>query len=104
MAYSIDDLTADCYEGTTVLINKLGIKDEQQLEENEAFITLVKSAELETCPLNMNFDFEHFKAVHKYLFKDLYEWAGSVRTVNFSKENTLFCPADEIEKIREKLV
>lgn len=103
MPYSIDASSADCYEGTTVLINKLGIKDEKQLEENESFITLVKSAELETHPLSMSFDFDHYKAVHKYLFEDLYDWAGTVRTINFSKKNTVFCPANEIERIGTSL-
>lgn len=28
MGYSIDPISADCYEGTTCLINKLGITDE----------------------------------------------------------------------------
>ena len=33
MAYSIDPISADCYEGTTCLINKFGIKDEKKLSQ-----------------------------------------------------------------------
>lgn len=36
MGYSIDAITADCYEGTTCLINKFGIKDDKQLSLIEA--------------------------------------------------------------------
>ena len=36
MAYSIDSTAADCYPGTTCLINKLGIQDETILAEKEA--------------------------------------------------------------------
>lgn len=34
MSYEINTLTADCYEGTTCLINKFGIINEKQLEKN----------------------------------------------------------------------
>lgn len=36
------------------------------------------------------FDFVHLKAIHKYIFQDIYEWAGRVRTVEIGKGN-LFC-------------
>ena len=36
MSYEINTLTADCYEGTTCLINKFGITNEKQLEKIEA--------------------------------------------------------------------
>ena len=35
MGYSIDPISADCYEGTTCLINKFGIKDEKKLSQME---------------------------------------------------------------------
>ena len=34
---------------------------------------------------------KHLKAIHKYIFQDLYEWAGKERTVEIGKGN-LFCP------------
>ncbi len=51
MAYSIDATSKDCYEGTTVLINKLGIRDEEQLKRNEALLYGIKSSELMIQPL-----------------------------------------------------
>jgi len=36
------------------------------------------------------------KAIHKYLFGDIYEWAGKTRNVNISKGNQ-FCPFQNIE-------
>ena len=47
MAYSIDALTEDCYPGTTCLINKLGIQDEEKLAETEAAIVLGKASLLD---------------------------------------------------------
>lgn len=99
MGYSINSSTDNCYEGTTCLINKFGIRDEEKLEKVEAQITFAKSSSLEREPLNKNFDFEHYKAIHQYLFEDLYEWAGQIRTVNLSKKGTQFADADEIERI-----
>lgn len=101
MAYSIDSSTEDCYEGTTCLINKLGIRDEKLLEETEGAYTLGKASLLELQPLEGSFDFAHYKRIHYFLFCDLYEWAGKVRTVNLSKKGTAFVPADEIEQCAE---
>lgn len=42
------------------------------------------------------FDFEHLKRIHKYLFGDIYDWAGKVRPVNISKGNQ-FCRVEFIE-------
>ena len=98
MAYSIDPLTADCYPGTAVLINKLGIRNDSELAEAEAEIVSVRIAEWSRVPLVATFDFEHYKAVHRYLFGDLYDWAGQVRTVNLAKKGTLFCSAEKIEE------
>lgn len=99
MGYSIDVITADCYEGTTCLINKLGIKDDKKLSLIEGQITFAKGSELERKPIEGKFDFEHYKAIHKYLFDEIYEWAGKIRNVNISKKGTSFVKANEIEQL-----
>ena len=99
MGYDINTLTDGCYEGTTCLINKFDIRDSEKLGSVESQITLAKISMLHQKPLKGNFDFEHYKAIHRFLFGDLYEWAVTVRTVNMSKKGTLFAQADEIETI-----
>ena len=103
MAYSLEPLSDDCYPGTAVLVNKLGIGDGQKLAQVEADITKLRIAQWEICPLVDTFDFENYKAVHRYLFGDLYDWAGQVRTMNLAKKGTHFCPAEKIEE-RGKLI
>ena len=98
MPYSIDPLTADCYEGTACLINKFNIRDSSQLAEIEARISFAKASELEQHPLPGAFDFEHYKAIHRFLFEDIYVWAGQIRTVDMSKKGTSFTKVSEIEK------
>ena len=102
MSYSIDPLTADCYPGTSCLINKLDIRDEKTLGEYEAMVTTAKTAILEQTPLRGNFDFPHYKAIHRFLFEDLYAWAGQIRTVDMSKKTTVFAKADEIETLGDR--
>lgn len=97
MGYSIDPISANCYPGTTILINKFDIRDEEKLNEIESVISSARYAEWLNTPLSSAFDFDHYKAIHRFLFSDLYEWAGEVRTVNISKKGTHFTPAESIE-------
>jgi cell filamentation protein len=71
------------HPGTNVLKNLRGLIDPEQLSRFEA-------AELIEKPLPGRFDIEHLKAVHRYIFQDVNEWAGQFRTVNLSKEGHLF--------------
>ncbi len=97
MAYSIDSTTDGCYPGTTCLVNKLGIQDELALAETEAAVVLGKASLLDQQPIPGVFDFDHYKRIHQFLFCDLYDWAGQIRTINLSKKGTAFVPAAEIE-------
>jgi cell filamentation protein len=97
MSYSLNASPDNCYDGTTCLINKLGIRDEQVLAETEAAYTLAKASYLDQHPITGQFDLNHYCAIHRFLFSDLYDWAGKLRTVNLSKMGTSFVPATEIE-------
>ncbi len=96
MSYSIDPLTQNCYEGTTCLINKLNIRDAEKLAQVEAGITFAKAVSLEKNPIKGNFDLEHYCAIHRYLFEDIYEWAGKLREVEMSKKGTSFAKAETL--------
>ena len=103
MGYSIDPISADCYEGTTCLINKFGIKDEKKLSQMETLITTAKCQELEISPIVGDFGFDHYKAIHKYIFEDLYDWAGKVRTASISKKGTVFTSPESIEPLADRI-
>lgn len=98
MAYSIDSSSDSCYEGTTCLINKLDIRDEALLSQTESAYTLAKASYLELHPLSGNFDLAHYRDIHRFLFSDLYEWAGELRQIDLSKKGTSFVLAAEIEQ------
>lgn len=101
MSYSIETLTSDCYEGTTCLINKFNIKDEKILKDLETTVTFGKITEYTLNPLFNTFDVNHYKAIHKYLFENIYDWAGEYRNVDMSKKGTNFANADNINDLME---
>lgn len=94
--YSYEGNELYCYRGTDTLINKLDIRDEKELFEVERELVSLRTLELELNPVRGNLDFEHLKKIHEYLFQDLYEWAGEIRTVNIAKNN-LFCLTQYID-------
>ncbi len=61
------------YENSTVLVNKLDLRDQDELDAFEAEISNTRSGE----PLpEGELDFSHYCAVHHHLFQDVYTWAG----------------------------
>ncbi len=85
------------YPGTDVLRNIPDIRDPRLMAAFEANATAARLAELDAAPLQGRFDDAHFKAIHKYIFQDLYSWAGEFRTVNISKGGHLFGVATFVE-------
>ena len=75
------------YPGTSVLRNRLGIRDAAELDRVER--QLVRERILEVAPAG-DFDLRHLKAIHRHLFQDVYEWAGQLRTVEISKGGSQF--------------
>jgi fido (protein-threonine AMPylation protein) len=73
-----------------VLKNRLGIADAATLEQTEADFAAARSRELSQTPLKGRFDLAHLGAIHRYLFGDVYEWAGQLRTVDIGKGSQLF--------------
>lgn len=68
------------YPGTDVLRNKLGIRDRELLTVAEESRTMFRAAQLARSPIEGDFDYRHFRAIHAYPFQDVYEWAGEERT------------------------
>ena len=85
-----------CYENSNVLRNKLGINDAEALHVAEREIVAVRVLEAKRTPIRGKLDFKHLCDIHRYLFGDLFVWAGKLRTVNISKGNP-FCNADVLD-------
>src|SRR4051812_4181722 len=88
------------YENSTVLINKLGLQAQADLDAFEAEISNARADE----PLpDGSLDFTHYKAVHHHLFQDVYQWAGKARKVRMSKGGNPFCFPENIQAQADKL-
>ncbi len=87
-----------CYPGTEVLKNKLDIRNQDKLADIERQLTMLRLEELIIHPVSGNFDLMHMQRIHKYIFQDIYDWAGRLRTVNIAKGN-MFC---DVRFIREQ--
>ena len=77
------------------LQNKLGLTDELELAREEERISKQKALAmydtglLDTFPVGT---FAGLAMIHKYLFEDIYEFSGQMRTVNIAKGNFRFAP------------
>ena len=91
-----------CYPDSEVLKNKLNITDKNELFEAEKELTAIRLKELQDKPIKGNFDFKHLKAIHKYIFQDIYDWAGEIRTVDIAKGN-MFCKVQFIHIQAEEI-
>lgn len=78
------------YPGPDVLRNILGIRDLEQLDAFEANATAARLIELDAAPVAGRLDVAHLKAIHRYIFQDVYHCAGEFRTVNISQGGHLF--------------
>lgn len=63
----------------------------------EREISSAKNFMITDNPIKGTFDCKHLKDIHRFLFQDLYTWAGEFRTVNISKGDTMFCLYQNIE-------
>lgn len=79
-----------CYPHSFILINKLEITDKDALNEAEREITSTRISQLKEHPVKGRFDLKHLQAIHRFIFQDIYDWAGELRTVNIAKGNQ-FC-------------
>ena len=86
------------YPGTDTLKNKFEIVDADELKKKEAEVSFEKLVELYEKPIKGNFDKEHLLAIHKYIFGDIYDWAGEYRSVNMQKQ-TCFTKCEEIDSL-----
>jgi len=92
------------YPGTDVLKNKADLRDAEALKTYERFAS---ADALLTLPDDIAFTPDGYRAIHRYLFQDVYDWAGQDRSVEIAKERAPFCRpqfiAAQLEQRFEKI-
>ena len=89
-----------------ILKNKLGINNPLELAREEEKITKIKAKQLFEEGILDSFEIGTFKGlseIHKYLFEEVYEFAGKIRTENISKSNFRFASAMYLEEALKKV-
>ena len=87
---ALSDKSKYTYENG-VLINKLDIQDQKELDEVEASLTYLRLTNLSMQELKFSFDLNYYLAIHKYIFQDIYSFAGEIKDENISKGGIPFC-------------
>ena len=83
-----------------IIENKLGITNSAELAREEERISKKKAIQLFENKILDNLQvgkFSTLQAIHKYLFEDIYDFAGKIRTVNIAKGNFRFASAIYLE-------
>lgn len=88
------------------LDNKLGLTNSTDLAREEERISKKKAMELFEKGILDELEpgkFSALKAIHKYLFDEIYDFAGEIRTVNIAKGNFRFAPVMYLEAALENI-
>ena len=91
------------YKGTDILKNKLNIQDEELLKEYETRIVAFKIATINSQKLPQGYTPERLRFIHKYLFEDIFDFAGEYRQENITKDNFRFSEYEYIEENIERI-
>lgn len=89
-----------------VLENKLNITSSSELERVEEKMSKEKAVGLFENKIIGEFEvgtFNGLAEIHKYLFEDIYEFAGHIRSVNISKGNFRFAPVLYLDDALRKI-
>lgn len=70
------------YPGTEILINKEGLRDADRLNAFERQLSSIRSIHL---PPSFPLTTDGYRAIHRHIFQDVYDWAGEYRSVTMAK-------------------
>lgn len=91
-----------CYPNSSVLKNRLGIQDAERLSEAERRVTAINILEIMYRPVRGRLDFKHLCAIHRAVFRDIFDWVGKPRTANNAKGNP-FCMSNVIHEYADSI-
>ena len=89
-----------------VLENKLNLTSSAELAKMEEKLSKKKAVEIFESGLLENLEagkFSSLAAIHKFLFEDIYDFAGQVRDVNIAKGNFRFAPVIYLKEALENI-
>jgi len=85
------------YPGTDVLRNLAGLRDASTLASVEAQTSTLRLAQLAALRVEGSYDLPHLQEFHRFIFQDIYSWAGELRSVSLAKPGSMFALPAHIE-------
>jgi cell filamentation protein len=86
------------YPGTSVLRNLAGLQDAEVLADHEAQASTLRLVQLAALRLEGVYDLAHLQEFHRFIFQDIYAWAGELRSVPLAKPGGMFALPEHIER------
>ncbi|MFT4289437.1 Fic/DOC family protein [Nocardioides sp.] len=86
---------------TGILRNLVAATTQEALDQIEADLVEARTVDLPKQPIKRTSDLTELRAIHRYLFADVYDWAGQLRTVDIRKNvegSEYFVPVSLIER------
>lgn len=86
---------------TGILRNVAGARTQGELDQIEADLVEARTVDLPSQRIKKTGDLTELRAIHRYLFMDVYDWAGQLRTVDIRKNlegSEYFLPVSLIER------
>jgi len=80
-----------------ILKNKLGITNQDKLDNAEIYYVTLRIAELRNNPIQIK-NSSSLLDIHQHLFQDLYDWAGKLRRVETGKDGIQFSLSSEFRE------
>lgn len=87
-----------CYKDSHVLKNRYSIHDADKLKQTEQDIVTLKQQYLMERPIMGRFTPTHLSNIHRFLFGDVYSFAGHYRLETIKKGDTTFLGVNDIPK------
>ena len=92
------------YPDSDVLMNKFNIRDYDKLQDIERKMSYAKILDFNANLHKGTLDLKYLQKIHRYIFEDIYSWAGRIRGGKFfSKGDTVFCVSDMIPAYAENI-
>ncbi|SQC36296.1 Probable adenosine monophosphate-protein transferase fic [Helicobacter fennelliae] len=76
MEFFDDGVPKDDFERMLLATNLVGATNLKELSKRERLISIEAQKSLILNPIKGSFDYPHLKAIHKFIFQDIYTWAG----------------------------
>lgn len=100
----VDNIQSEyCYKDTNIYINKFNIQDEIKLKMIESDLTQNRLLELAKTSLKGRFEKAYLIKLHRYIFQDIYPFAGEIRSEDIWKQSTFFCRSQFIDNELDRI-